>query len=68
LAIKGALKTLEAQKPIVFFERHKTDYAAVIADLSALGYDIWELPSFSVIAMRKAWELKVTPSRKLTPD
>ena len=68
LAIQGALKMLEAQKPIVFFERHKTDYAAVIADLSALGYDIWELPSFNVIAMRKGWELKVTPSRKLTPD
>lgn len=66
LAIQGALQTLRKSRPMVFFERHKTRYEAVIADLRSLDYDLWELPDFNVMAMPAGWELNATPSRKLT--
>ena len=65
LAIKGALNTIEAARPLVFFERHKTDYGDIKQMLSRFDYNLWELPSFNVLAMRKEWDLKVTPSHKV---
>ncbi len=65
LAIQGASKTIEMTRPLVFFERHKTDYDAIKAILRRFEYNLWELPSFNVLAMRKEWDLKVTPSQKV---
>jgi hypothetical protein len=33
--------------------------------LSRFDHNPWELPSFNVLALRKEWDLKVTPSDKV---
>lgn len=46
-------------------EPHKTDYEEIKKMLSRSDYNLWELPRFNVLALRKEWGLKVTPSHKV---
>jgi FkbM family methyltransferase len=55
-ALAGAMSTLERCRPIVLFERHKTDYEAVRARLLSLDYSLWGLPDHDVLAMRREWD------------
>lgn len=55
-ALAGAMNTLERCRPIVLFERHKTDFEAVRARLLSLGYSLWGLPDHDVLAMRREWD------------
>lgn len=55
-ALAGAMNTLERCRPIVLFERHKTDFEAVRARLPSLGYSLWGLSDHDVLAMRREWD------------
>lgn len=55
-ALRGAIRTLERCRPLVMFERHKTDYAAMRALLLAHGYSLWGLPDNNVLAAGREWD------------
>ena len=59
VALMGAINLIKKSKPIIFFERHKTDYQKVKSILKECGYTIWELPENNVLALRKEWDLKI---------
>lgn len=59
VALMGATNILKKSKPILFFERHKTDYQKVKLILKECGYDIWEMEEFNALATRKEWELDI---------
>lgn len=59
LALLGGINLIKNSKPIIFFERHKTDYDAVKLILKECGYAIWELPESNVLALRKEWDVKI---------
>lgn len=65
LAIQGGLATIGRSRPILFFERHKTDYEAIQRALAQHGYVLWELPEFNVLAVRREWELNIPNQRRL---
>jgi FkbM family methyltransferase len=58
-ALLGADTLLSTSRPIIFFERHKTDYGKVISILRKHSYSIWELPGPNVLAVRKEWDLQL---------
>lgn len=59
VALMGAINLIKKSKPIIFFERHKTDYQKVKSILKECGYAIWELPESNVLAVRKEWDIKI---------
>lgn len=59
-ALRGAIKTLERTRPLVLFERHKTDFESIRSLLRALGYSLWGLPGDDVLAMRSDWDAYMT--------
>lgn len=55
-ALRGAIKTLERCRPLVLFERHKTDFESIRGLLRSLDYSLWGLPGDDVLAMRSDWD------------
>lgn len=64
-ALKGALGTIRRCRPVLFFERHKSDYDAIKHTLAPHGYTLWELELGNVVATRSEWDLSLTPSRRI---
>ncbi|MBC7504347.1 MAG: FkbM family methyltransferase [Sandarakinorhabdus sp.] len=58
-ALNGAKRLLAQSHPMLFFERHKTDYEGVKALLGGFGYALLELPERNVLGFPKAWQLSV---------
>lgn len=54
----GAINLIKKSKPIIFFERHKTDYKKAKSVLKECGYAIWELPEGNVLALRNEWDVQ----------
>jgi FkbM family methyltransferase len=52
----GSMNLIKKSKPIIFFERHKTDYNKAKSVLKECGYAIWELPEGNVLALRNEWD------------
>lgn len=65
VALVGAVNLIKNSRPIIFFERHKTDYAKVKSILRGFGYVIWELREYNVLAVRKEWDLKIDNFQRL---
>ena len=59
VALMGSTNLIKKSRPIIFFERHKTDYPKVKSILKEFEYAIWELPENNVLAIRKEWDLKI---------
>jgi len=59
-ALLGSENLLSTSKPIIFFERHKTDFAKVISILKNHNYSIWMLPGPNVLAARREWDLQIS--------
>ncbi len=59
LALRGGIKILKTMKPILFFERHKTDYDQIKQILKDCDYSIWELPEQNTLALRNEWEISI---------
>ena len=59
-ALLGSEKLLSTSKPIIFFERHKTDFAKVVSILKKHSYSIWMLPGPNVLAVRREWDLQLS--------
>jgi FkbM family methyltransferase len=59
VALMGSISLLKKSKPIIFLEKHKTDYKKVKSILKECGYDIWELPKNNVLALRKEWDINI---------
>jgi hypothetical protein len=59
IALSGASQLLSTSRPIIFFERHKTDYSKVISILRKHSYSIWHLPGPNVLAVRKELDLQL---------
>jgi FkbM family methyltransferase len=57
--LKGGSNLIQTSKPILFFERHKTDYEQVKNFLSNLNYSIWELPQQNTLALRNEWDVTI---------
>ena len=55
LALLGSINLIKKHKPIIFFEKHKTDYKKVKEILKDCGYALWELPEDNVLALRREW-------------
>jgi len=58
-ALSGAEILLSTSRPIIFFERHKTDYGRVLSILRKHSYSIWELPGPNVLAVKKELDLQL---------
>jgi FkbM family methyltransferase len=65
LALRGGIGILKTMKPIVFFERHKTDYKEVKLILQECGYSLWELPEHNTIALRNEWDMSIPNFQKI---
>jgi FkbM family methyltransferase len=59
IALRGAIEILKSMKPILFFERHKTDYQEVKDLLKEHKYAIWELPEQNTLALRNDWNISI---------
>ena len=59
IALMGSIDVIKKYKPIIFFEKHKTDYKIVKEILKDCGYAIWELPENNVLGLRKEWDIKL---------
>lgn len=57
--LKGSSELLQTTKPILFFERHKTDYEQIKIFLRNHGYSIWELPESNTLALRNEWNVTI---------
>jgi len=57
--LRGSSELLQTTKPILFFERHKTDYDQVKIFLRDYGYSIWELPEQNTLAIRNEWDVTI---------
>lgn len=64
-ALRGATGTIRRHRPVLFFERHKSDYEAIKDTLRPHGYTLWELDRSNVMATRSEWGITLTPSNKL---
>lgn len=67
-AIAGAMNTIHRDRPVLFFERHKSDYVTIKHMLRPHRYTLWELDQANVIATRSDWDLNLTPSSRVPLD
>lgn len=58
-ALKGSSNLIKRTRPILFFERNKTDYDQVKTFLRTHGYSIWELPQNNTLALRNEWDVTI---------
>ena len=65
VAFEGAEELIRRMKPILFFERHKTDYEKVKKTLARHDYCIWELPDQNTLALRKEWNVTIPNFSKI---
>lgn len=66
VALMGAISTLQKSRPILFFERHKTDYQNVKLILKEFGYALWELRDSNVLAVREEWDINIDHFARIT--
>lgn len=67
-ALKGARRLLANTRPILFFERHKTDYDGVKAFLGSFGYALLELPERNVFGFRREWQMSIDNCPRIDLD
>lgn len=65
LALSGCQETIRRNRPVIFFERHKTDYEKVKALLQPYGYVLWELAESNVLALRIEWDVALQPAARV---
>ena len=63
--LKGGAELIQKNRPILFFERHKTDYGQVKTFLSHHGYSIWELPQQNTLALRNEWDATIPNASRI---
>ena len=59
VALLGSINLIKKHKPILFFEKHKTDYIKVKGILKECGYAVWELQDENVLGLRKEWGINI---------
>ena len=59
VALLGSINLIKKHKPILFFEKHKTDYIKVKGILKECGYAVWELLDDNVLGLRKEWDINI---------
>ena len=65
LALAGSVNLIKKSKPIIFFERHKTNYEEAKNILRECEYDLWELPEYNVVAISKDRNFKMNHYEKI---
>lgn len=58
-AFEGAAKTIERDRPIIFFEYHKTDYDKIKLMLKKFNYALHELPPNNALATRNESQIVI---------